>query len=164
MTPARADLDRLDRAIAGWMRRHGIRLTRYSLAAVFIWFGALKPFRISPADDLVKNTVYWLDPDWFIPFLGVWEVAIGVGLLIRPLNRLAILLLFLQMPGTMLPLVLLPDVCFTHILWAPTLEGQYIIKNLVLISAAIVVGGMVRHHSDEPPDQAPSAGAFDASS
>jgi uncharacterized membrane protein YkgB len=65
-------------------------------------------------------------------------------MLIRPLNRLAILLLFLQMPGTLLPLVLLPEVCFAGAVWAPTLEGQYIIKNLVLISAAIVVGGTVR--------------------
>jgi uncharacterized membrane protein YkgB len=155
-TPTHPALDRLDRTIAGWMRRHGIRLTRYSLGVVFVWFGALKPFRISPADELVERTVYWFDPAWFIPFLGLWEVAIGVGLLIRPLNRLAILLLLLQMPGTMLPLVLLPEVCFTHIPWAPTLEGQYIIKNLVLISAAIVVGGMVRHTSDEPADQPPS--------
>jgi uncharacterized membrane protein YkgB len=151
-------LDRYDQAIAGWMRRHGFMLTRVSLGVIFIWFGALKPFRISPADELVERTVYWVDPDWFIPFLGVWEVAIGVGLLVRPLNRLAILLLFLQMPGTMLPLFLLPQVCFTHVPWAPTLEGQYIIKNLVLISAAIVVGGMVRAPSDRPQDVGSGAG------
>jgi uncharacterized membrane protein YkgB len=155
-TPNHPALDRLDQTIAGWMRRHGVRLTRLSLGVVFVWFGALKPFRISPADELVERTVYWFDPAWFIPLLGVWEVAIGVCLLIRPLNRVAILLLLLQMPGTMLPLVLLPEVCFTHIPWAPTLEGQYIIKNLVLISAAIVVGGMVRHKSDESMDQPPS--------
>ena len=122
-------------------------LLRISLALVFIWFGALKPFRISPADDLIQRTVYWFDPDVFIPILGAWEVLIGACLLMRPLIRVAILLLFLQMPGTFLPLVLLPDVCFTHVPWAPTLEGQYIIKNLVLISAAIVVGGTVRRNS-----------------
>jgi hypothetical protein len=71
-------------------------------------------------------------------------VAIGVGLLHRKLIRPALLLLFLQMPGTALPLVLLPKVCWTHFPYAPTLEGQYIIKNLVLISAALVVGGTVR--------------------
>lgn len=134
----------IDRAIASWMDKHSLLLLRISLAIIFIWFGALKPFRISPADDLIQRTVYWFDPDMFIPILGAWEVAIGVCLLIRPLIRLAILLLFLQMPGTFLPLVLLPDVCFTYVPWAPTLEGQYIIKNLVLISAAIVVGGTVR--------------------
>ena len=76
--------------------------------------------------------------------LGWWEVAIGLCLLIRPLLRVAIFLLILQMPGTILPLFILPDVCWTHAPYAPTLEGQYIIKNLVLISAAIAIGGTVR--------------------
>jgi uncharacterized membrane protein YkgB len=137
-------LDSVDRRIARWMRLHGHFLLRMTLGVVFAWFGALKPLGLSPADALIRRTVYWVDPGWFIPFLGWWEVLIGVGLLVRPLNRLAILLLFLQMPGTMLPLFLLPEVCFLHVPWAPTLEGQYIIKNLVLVSAAIVVGGTVR--------------------
>lgn len=137
-------LDRADRRISAWMAAHGIQLLRWSVAIVFIWFGALKPLGLSPAADMVARTVYWVDPAWFVPFLGWWEVAIGVGLLIRPLLRVAILLLFLQMPGTILPLFILPAVCWTHAPYAPTLEGQYIIKNLVLISAALVVGGTVR--------------------
>jgi len=140
-------LNQWDCAISGWMHRHGFLLLRMSMSVVFIWFGALKPFRISPADQLIERTVYWFDPDIFIPILGAWEVAIGVCLLIRPLIRLALLLLFLQMPGTFLPLVLLPQICFVQVPFAPTLEGQYIIKNLVLISAAIVVGGTVRRGS-----------------
>jgi len=145
--------DRLDRQIAGWMQRYGPALLRYSLGAIFIWFGALKFFDgLSPAEPLVRRTVYFFDPDTFIPVLALWEVLIGVGLIVRPLIRGAILLLFLQMPGTMLPLVLLPEVCFTSIPFGLTLEGQYIIKNLVLISAALVVGGTVR--SDvRPPEQ-----------
>jgi uncharacterized membrane protein YkgB len=141
-------LDPLDRRIAHWMRTWGVFLLRVSLGTVFIWFGALKPLGLSPAQELVERTVYWADPAWFIPFLGVWEVAIGVGLLFRPLLRAAILLLFLQMPGTVMPLFLLPEVCFTIVPYAPTLEGQYIIKNLVLISAAIVVGGTVRRRPE----------------
>ena len=82
--------------------------------------------------------------DVFFPFLGVWEMLIGMGLLVRSLNRTAILLLFLQVPGTMLPLVLLPEVCFTQFPLGLTMEGQYVVKNLVLIAAAIVVGGTVR--------------------
>lgn len=101
-------LDALDGRIAGWMDRHGRYLLRVSLAIVFIWFGILKPLGLSPAEELVKNTVYWLPGDLFVPILGWWEVAIGVGLLIRPLLRVALFLLFLQMPGTALPLVLLP--------------------------------------------------------
>jgi uncharacterized membrane protein YkgB len=141
------DVDRVDATIAGWMNRWGLLFLRISLAVVFIWFGALKPFRISPADDLIARTVYWFDPDWFIPLLGVWEVLIGVCLLIRPLIRIAILLLLLQMPGTFLPLVLLPERCFVHVPYAPSIEGQYIIKNLVLISAALVIGSTVRKRS-----------------
>ncbi len=140
-------LDRVDRRIVGWMRRNGFVLLRISLAVVFIWFGILKPLGKSTANELVARTVYWVNPNWFIPFLGWWEVTIGVCMLIRPLLRVAILLLFLQMPGTMLPLFLLPEVCFTRVPLVPTLEGQYIIKNLVLISAAIVVGGTVRESS-----------------
>jgi len=141
-------LDRIDRRIAGWMRRNGPSLVRVSLAVVFIWFGILKPFGLSTANELVERTVYWADPKWFIPLLGWWEVAIGVCMLIRPMLRVAVFLLFLQMPGTFLPLVLLPQVCFDVIPWVPTLEGQYIIKNLVLISAAIVVGGTVRERTE----------------
>ena len=140
----RLGLGGLDRQISGWMRRIGHFVLRMGLGVVFVWFGLLKPLGVSPAADLVRRTVYFLPPDIFLPILGWWEVVIGVGLLYRPLNRLAILLLFLQMPGTLLPLVLLPEVCFTQIPWGLTLEGQYIIKNAVLIGAALVVGGTVR--------------------
>ncbi|HYE77813.1 MAG TPA: hypothetical protein VEI97_07495 [bacterium] len=146
---ASRSLDILDRQIAGWMERHGRPYLRLSLGAVYVWFGALKIIGLSPAEDLVRRTVTWWAPELFVPFLGWWEVAIGVGLLYRPLIRLAILLLFLQMPGTVLPLFLLPELTWIRPGWAPTLEGQYIIKNLVLISAALVVGGTVRHPSDD---------------
>ena len=154
-------IDRIDRRIAGWMRDHAIVFLRVSLAIVFIWFGGLKLFGASPANDLVTRTVYWFDPKWFIPVLGVWEVLIGVCMLWRPLIRVSIgllthkfirvtlLLLWLQMLGTITPLILFPSETWLHFPIAPTLEGQYIIKNLVLISAAMAVGGTVRprvHH------------------
>ena len=142
------DFDAIDQAIAGWMDRYGKRFLRLSLAVIFIWFGALKPFGLSPAQELIEHTVYWLPPEIVVPILGWWEVAIGVCLLFRPLIRVGILLLVLQMPGTMLPLILLPEVCFTSFPFGLTLEGQYIIKNLILISAALVVGGTVRQPDD----------------
>jgi uncharacterized membrane protein YkgB len=142
---APAPLDRLDRRVASWMASRGPTLLRWALGIVFIWFGALKLFAgASPAEALVKRTVYWFDPDWFFPLLGVWEIAIGAGLLARPLIRLAILLLLLQMPGTFLPLVVVPEACWVRFPFVLTLEGQYIVKNLVLIAAALVVGGTVR--------------------
>lgn len=137
--------ERLDRFISSRMERYGHRLLRLSLAAIFIWFGALKLAGSSAANELVERTIYWLPPSTFIPILGAWEVAIGLGLLARKLLRTTIALLFAQMAGTFLPLLLLPEVCFIDFPWVPTLEGQYIIKNLILISAAIVIGGTVRH-------------------
>lgn len=143
------EFEKIDRRISGWMDRYGRLFLRLSLAVIFIWFGLLKPLGISPAEELVKRTIYWFPPEAFVAILGWWEVAIGVGLLFRPLIRVALFLLFLQMPGTVLPLILLPEVCFTQFPFGLTLEGQYIIKNLILISAAIVVGGTVRSTSDQ---------------
>jgi len=137
--------DRVDRAVALTMQRYGTFLLRNSLGIVFLWFGALKPFWLSPANELVTRTIPWIPPHILIPGLGVWEVLIGLCLLIRPLVRFALLLLFVQMVGTVLPLVLIPELCFTHFPYALTLEGQYIVKNLCLISAGIVVGGTVRY-------------------
>jgi uncharacterized membrane protein YkgB len=140
-------VDPVDLAVARFMERVGVRVLRISLAVVFVWFGALKVVGMSPAEDLVRATVYWIPGDVFVPVLGVWEVLIGLFLLYRPTIRLALALLFLQMPGTILPLVLLPEVTFTSIPFGLTLEGQYIIKNLTLIAAALVVGGTARVRS-----------------
>ena len=139
----------IDAKIADFMHCYGRFFLRISLGIIFVWFGALKIVDISPAQDLVAKTVYWFDPKIFIPILGWWEVIIGVCLFFKPLIRLAIFLLFLQMPGTALPLLILPAVCFTSFPFGLTLEGQYIVKNLVLISAALVIGGTVRSNGGD---------------
>ena len=121
---------------------------------IFIWFGLLKPLGISPAQELVENTVYWFDDKaTFVNFLGWWEVVIGFTICIRPLIRISIFLLFLQIPGTFLPLVLLPEVCFTDFPYGLTLEGQYIVKNLIIISSALVIGGTVRKNISDSTKQ-----------
>ena len=134
------DIKELDRTIIETLNRISLPVLRISLGVIFIWFGALKPLGNSPANDVITRTVYWFDPDIFIPILGVWEIAIGLCLLYAPFIRAGLFLLALQMPGTFLPLVLLPEVCFVNFPFDLTLEGKYIIKNLVLIGAAIVVG------------------------
>lgn len=141
-------LDRVDERIASFMNRYGTRLLRYALAIVFIWFGALKFTGYSPATDLAARTMPLIPADVFIPMLAAWEALIGVCLLFRPLVRFAIALLAPQMLGTFLPLVVLPEETWTRFPWAPTLEGQYIIKNLVIIAAAMVIGGTVRRFSN----------------
>lgn len=134
-------INKFDANLIGLAARLGVPFLRTSLGVVFVWFGALKFFgHLSPAYDLIAATVYWLRPEIIVPILGGWEVAIGICFLIPPLTRLAILLLALQIPGTFLPLVLLPDICFTVFPFGLTLEGQYIVKNLVIIGAALVIG------------------------
>ena len=138
--------DELDIFITKFMSKWGITFLRHSLGVIYIWFGILKPFGLSPAQELVENTVYWFDnPKTFVPILGWWEVVIGLTMCIKPLIRVSIFLLFIQMPGTFLPLILLPEVCFNNFPFGLTLEGQYIIKNLIIISAALVVGSTVRN-------------------
>lgn len=141
------DLDAIDRRISLAMRTWGVRALRLSLAVIFIWFGLLKPLGISPAAPLVEMTVGWmplLSPSSWVGVIGWWEVAIGVTFLFRRTARIAIALLAMQMFGTFLPLVLLPEITFQRVPFAPTMEGQYILKNLLIISSALVVGGSLR--------------------
>ncbi len=142
--------DRLDTMITAWMARYGVTLTRLALGLVFLWFGAIKFVPgWSPAADLAIRTIDRLTLGLMpagasLPILALWESLIGIGLLSGKFLRFTLLLLFLQMPGTMLPLLFFPSETFVHVPYSPTLEGQYIIKNLVLVSAAIVVGSTVR--------------------
>lgn len=135
----------MDVAITQWMANNALLIMRVGLGVIFLWFGALKFFPgLSPAEELVRNTVYFVDPDLFIPILASWEVLIGIGLIAGKFMRITLLLLFLQMPGTALPIVLLPEVVWTQFPFGLTLEGQYIVKNLVLIGSALALGATVR--------------------
>jgi uncharacterized membrane protein YphA (DoxX/SURF4 family) len=139
-----------DDRITLFMRRNGILFLRISLGIIFFWFGFLKFFPgLSPADQIATETINKLTfriigPNVSIIILAVWETLIGIGLLSGKYLRITLLLLFTQMIGTMTPLILFPTEVFTRFPYAPTLEGQYIIKNLVLISAGLVVGATVR--------------------
>ncbi len=99
--------DKVDRTLTEWMGVNGLVILRVSLGIVFFWFGALKFFPgLSPAENLVRNTVYFINPDIFIPILAAWETIIGIGLITGKYMRITLLLLFLQMPGTALPLII----------------------------------------------------------
>ena len=139
-----------DDRITLFMRRNGILFLRISLGIIFFWFGFLKFFPgLSPADQIATETINKLtfaiiQPKVSIIILAIWEILIGIGLLSGKYLRITLLLLFTQMMGTMTPLILFPTETFTQFPYAPTLEGQYIIKNLVLISAGLVIGSTVR--------------------
>jgi uncharacterized membrane protein YkgB len=140
----------IDIRITAWMARNGILLARIALGIVFLWFGVLKFVPgLSPAEDLAGRTIERLtfgriDPHTGLMILAAWECVIGIGLLTGRALRITLLLLFVQMLGTMTPLFMFPDETCIAFPIAPTLEGQYIIKNVVLVSAAIVVGATVR--------------------
>ena len=75
-------------------------LLRISVGIVFFWFGALKLFPgASPATDLIRDSITFLPSDLFIPFLGVWEMVIGLGFITGRNLRITILLMLLQMGG-----------------------------------------------------------------
>jgi uncharacterized membrane protein YkgB len=157
-TPADRSLlgrtDELDRRFVGFLNRWGIPMLRVSLGLVFIWFGALKIFRVSPVADLVARTVYWVDPSWFVAVLGGVEVIIGLGLLVGRALRTVLALFWLQMLGTFLVLIIQPDVAFQR--GNPlllTVEGEFVVKNLVLLSAGMVVGSTVRRRRRSGEDQ-----------
>ncbi|NNF00418.1 MAG: hypothetical protein HKN25_15475 [Pyrinomonadaceae bacterium] len=143
------DLEKLDEKIASFMEYWGVAALRFSLGVIFIWFGLLKPFGVSPAEPLLLKTVAWLplfQPETWLLVIGWWEVIIGAAFLFRKTIRIAIALLAMQMVGTFMPLVFLPSVVFQAggFPYALTMEGQYIVKNLLIISAALVIGGTVR--------------------
>jgi putative oxidoreductase len=123
----------------------GITALRVSVGLVFVWFGLLKIFDVSPVSDLVAQTVYWFDPDVVVPALGVLEVAVGTLLLLGKWLRTALALFAAQMLGTFLVFIVLPEVAFRD--GNPlllTVEGEFVVKNLVLLAAGMVVGARVR--------------------
>jgi putative oxidoreductase len=152
--------DELDVRVIDALARWAIPLLRVSLGVVFLWFGGLKIAQVSPVADLVARTVYWVDPSWFVPVLGAVEVVIGAGLLVGRALRTVLALFWLQMLGTFLVLVIQPEVTFQR--GNPlllTVEGEFVIKNLVLLSAGMVVGSTVRKRrrklTDAPPRRLP---------
>jgi len=140
----------LDEHLTKWMADHSILFLRIAIGIIFFWFGGLKFFpSMSPAEDLAARTISKLtsgliQPSLSIPILATWECLIGIGLISGTFLRTTLALLFLQMLGTILPLFFFPEETFVHFPYAPTLEGQYIIKNLVIIAAAIFLGATVR--------------------
>lgn len=140
----------LDRRITTWMARWGLLLLRISVGIVFFWFGFLKFFPgLSPAETLATRTIEvmaggLLTPRVALIILAAWETLIGLGLIFGKALRATLFLLFLQMPGTISPMFLFPELTFQQLPFVLTIEGQYIVKNLVLVSAGIVIGATVR--------------------
>lgn len=140
-------ISRIDFHIIALLRTYSIPLARLSLFAVFFWFGVLKTFGMSPANPLVENLLHRTLPfvtfEQFIFFFGAFEMLIGLVFLIPGFERLAIALLIPHMATTVLPLILLPEITWQGFL-VPTLEGQYIIKNCVIVALAFSIAARLR--------------------
>ena len=139
----------IDRRVTRWLAEHGLTLLRISIGLIFFWFGVLKFWAgLSPADQLATETIDRLSFGLITEnlarvLLAVLEVAIGMGLITGKFIRFTLLLLVGQMLGAVTPLFLFPEVTWSS-LFVPTLEGQYILKNIVVVSAALTIGATVR--------------------
>ncbi len=127
-------------------RRISVPFARVALFIVFFWFGALKVAGLSPASPLVQSlfeaTIAFMGFGAFIILFGIFECLIGILFLIPKTERVVIPLLVIHLITTLGPLVLLPEATWTG-LFVPTLEGQYIVKNVLIVAAAIVVAAHV---------------------
>ena len=143
-------LDKVDLRLVHWLARYSLTFLRIGMGIVFLWFGALKFFpELSPATGLAVRTIdmltFGMIPENIsLILLAALESAIGLGFLTGKYLRLTLGLLVFQMVGALTPLALFPGEAFTFFPYAPTLEGQYIIKNLVLIGAGLVIGSTIR--------------------
>ena len=132
----------IDIELIHFFRRISMPVARFGLFVVFFWFGLLKVVGTSSASPLVEKlfeqTISWMSFPTFIVLFGLFEMLIGILFAIRGFERLVIALLFLHMITTFMPLFLLPEITWSGFMM-PTLEGQYIIKNVVIIATAIAI-------------------------
>lgn len=137
--------EKIENRIIDWMAVNGIYLLRISIGIIFFWFGFQKFFPgISSAEDIATRTIDVLSfgivqAPYSMPILATWETLIGLGFLTGKFLRVTIILLYLQMAGTIFPLFVFPDETFYKVPFIPTIEGQYIIKNIIILSAALVI-------------------------
>lgn len=144
---ASVNMTRWDRAVIRFAKEHRYELARLSLFLVFFWFGALKVLGLSPASPLVsallaKTMAFWPAGNFLVLF-GVFECVIGVVFLFDRLLRLAVPLVAFHLLTTVLPLVFLLDMAW-QAPFVPTLEGQYILKNVLILSTVFALVGHMR--------------------
>ena len=145
----RAALYRLEAKATQAIRPLALPLLRVCLGLVFVWFGALKVLDATPVGDLVARTVPLFDRSWFVPTLGAVEVLLGLALIVGRALTMVCLVLVGHLCGTFLVLVMAPDVAFQE--GNPlllTTEGEFVVKNVVLISATIVLASQLTSRHD----------------
>jgi len=138
-------IEKIEDRIISWMAIHAIVMLRISVGIIFFWFGFQKFFPgVSIAEDIATRTIDVLSfgivqAPYSMPILAAWETIIGLGFITGKFLRFIIPLLFAQMAGTVFPLWVFPEETFHLAPFVPSLEGQYILKNIVFITAAMVI-------------------------
>ena len=132
----------LDELLLRMLRRWSITALRLALGSIFLWFGALKVFGSSPVAALIQETYHFMPLSIFVLFLGVWEVAIGIGIIMKRALRCVLILLGVHLIGTFTAIWFNPAIFFVRgVPFCLTVDGEFVIKNLVLITAALVIAG-----------------------
>lgn len=136
-----------DLKIIGWLRRWFLPLARVAIFVVYFWFGALKLFDLSPAGPLAEalaaKTIGLAHFELTFHILALFECLIGILFLFPKFTRIVIPLLFIHMIIVCSPLFLVPDLAWSKP-FVPTLEGQYIIKNLAIVALAIGIAAQTK--------------------
>lgn len=140
--PSLPAISNLDDLLLGVLRRWSIPALRGALALVFVWFGALKLLGFSPVLALIEQTYTFLPAPHFVLILGGWEILIGIGLIFKRALRFVLILMCVHLTGTFVALYLAPTRFFLHgIPLLLTADGEFVVKNLVLVASGLVIGG-----------------------
>lgn len=136
------NINQYEEQVVGFLRRWSIPLLRISLGIVYVWFGALKIAGTSPVFSLIQTLHPSYPEPLFFMILGIWEVLVGLGFLFGKFLRTALILMWAQMGGIMIGLITDPHLFFQAA--SPlslTYDGEFLIKNLVLITASLAIAG-----------------------
>ena len=133
---------RLDELLLNILRRWSITALRLALGSIFLWFGALKIFGGSPVAVLIQETYSFMPIHVFMFVLGVWEIVIGIGIMLKRALRCVLILLCVHLLGTFTAIWFNPGIFFVQgVPLSLTVDGEFVMKNLVLITAALVIAG-----------------------
>ena len=132
----------LDEFLLAILHRWSIPALRVAIGFVFIWFGTLKALGVSPVIDMIQQTYTFLPIHLFVLTLGAWEILIGIGMISKRALRCTLILMCVHLTGTFAALCLAPSHFFLQrIPFVLTADGEFVIKNMVLIAGGLVIGG-----------------------
>ena len=129
--------------------RYAATALRLALAVVFVWFGALKLAGVSPVEKLLAETLPFIDAGISVPALGAVEVVLGLALAVGKFPRIVLLVLAGHLADTFLTFVTASELMWRSNILQLTADGEFVVKNLVFISAALLLIGVLSRPTGE---------------